>query len=130
MRAMDTSTCPHCGGPLAQDAPSPPFLDHLHAVQAGGETRRVSGSRWLILTVLRRNEGRLVAYDALLAEMARASFAAPDRNLLGVQLHRLRRDLEGSGYRIATIRGEGVVLEPQCRPERAAAGRDAVRPYA
>jgi DNA-binding winged helix-turn-helix (wHTH) protein len=130
MPAMHTASCPHCGGPLAPDPSSAPFLDHLHAVRSGSDTRRVSGSRWLILMLLRRHEGRLVSYDALLTEMARASFAAPDRNLLGVQLHRLRRDLAGSGYTIVTVRGEGVVLEAQRQPRRAMADRDAARPHA
>lgn len=103
--------CQRCGngGALAAD---PAFDLDRRMIRLDSGAREVMPRTWQVILFLAARIGRLVRRDTLYDELWPAHLLdTPDPKGLDVQIHYARQALEGSHYRIVTIRDAGWILE-------------------
>lgn len=86
------------------------FDDHLHGIRVNGRFRHLGWLKWAILNMLRQHPGQILPKERIEA-IWDAQPEPPSRSLIAVHVYQMRHLLQGSGWRIRNIRGEGYVLE-------------------
>ena len=112
--------CARCGASL-DPLPDPAvFDDRRRLVSAGAEVRRVGAQPYRVIEILRGRIGRRVSKSWIHEHLP----GSPGLRAVDAYIHRARRALEGTPYRIETVRGGDVLLSRRTQPGEPAGGQD------
>lgn len=103
------SRCRECGAGI--DAPSDLYFDDCREeIVVGDDRRNVYPMQWSLLVVFRSRLNRIVTKNFIF-EAVYGYRDRPTTNAIDVSIHRLRRLLIGTPYRIVTIPSRGFRFE-------------------
>lgn len=98
--------CPTCGRPQPVDFSV--FVERERSIIVDGETRRLGFVKWSLLSFLRKHEGQWLSSERIHnAIYGTASDAPEGSSSIRTHMHYLRKKLDGTGYRIASLTGAG-----------------------
>ena len=98
--------CLCCGSELEPALDPAVFDDRHRCVVIGAERRRVGAQPYRVIEILRARLGRRVSKAFIHDHLP----GSPSLRTVDVYVYRARRALQGTPYRIETVRGAGILL--------------------